>query len=176
MPYADPDMRLVGNIPARAELELAGFYDDAADEIDAILGSEFDTPVTVAQDGTSLPRTVSLILRRVNRFLATGRYILAVTAGGEDTQLQAYGASLIREALTALQQILSGTISINAKRLSGDASRVGRQPAVSNTDAASQVDTFYNNFTPVWEPQQVMRDVRRWPYNLFEFAERERGE
>jgi len=125
---------------------MASYVQDASDEIDAVLGFMYETPIVQSSDGSALSRPVSLMLKRINRYLASGRYIMAVASSGEDTETHAYANRLIREATDALKQISSGKIDLDAKKvpLSGDAAQ---GPAIRNAEAHSNVDAFYANFT-----------------------------
>lgn len=140
--YAQSDTLLLGGIPAHDDTELEKFVNDAADEIDSILGVVFETPVTNRPDGLPIDRPASLALTRINRYLASGRYIMARAASGEDDNLHTYGARLVREALDALRDMASGKVIFNARRLSDpEAERKG--PRMSNAEARSNVDAFY---------------------------------
>ncbi len=141
MAYCEPDTLLLGGIPAD-ESELVKFVNDAADEIDSTLGAVFETPVTYRADGLPLDRPALLTLTRINRYLATGRFILARAASGEEDNVHNYGARLIRESLDALRDIVRGNVNFNARRLHDpEAERKG--PRIANAEARSNVDTFY---------------------------------
>lgn len=160
MPYAEANARLLGGIPVRTTDELQGFFDDATDEIDIVLGRMYETPITKATNGTDpISRQIALILKRINTYLASGRYILAVSAGGEDTALQAYGYQLVREALAALTSVLEGDMQLDAKRLI-DVSQERRRPKIFNQEKNSNVDAFYEAFTRERD-SQMFKD-RRW--------------
>lgn len=148
MAYVEADTLLLGGIPTRSEAEMQKFVDDAADEIDSILGYVYETPVTNKEDGLPLsPRSpVLLTLKRINRSLATGRYILAVAASGEDTELHAYGRRLVTEALDALKKIAEGNVPFDARQIP-DSRALGKGPRISNAEVASNVDAFYGAYT-----------------------------
>ena len=143
MAYTEPDTLLLGGIPAHSEDELAQFVNDASDEIDSILGTVFDTPITMRPDGQPLDRPALLTLTRINRYLASGRYIMARAASGEEDNLHTYGARLVREALDALRDINSGKVVFAAKKLP-DPTAEGKGPRISNAEEQSNVDAFYN--------------------------------
>lgn len=157
MSYATPDSGLLGGIPVGAGTDLKSYFDDAADEIDAAIGFIYKTPVTTGADGGSLPRPVSLILKRINRYLASGRYIMAVASGGEDNGLHAYGLSLVKEATQALTGIASGANELTAERIP-DPNEARRTPAIQNAEAQSNVDAFYGAFTQGSSQQGMIFD------------------
>lgn len=146
MTYAQPDSGLLGGIPVGAGTSLQSYFDDAADEIDAAIGFTYKTPVATGGDGGPLPRPVTLILKRINRYLASGRYIMAVASGGEDNGLHAYGLSLVREAQAALGRIAEGDNVIDAERII-DKDKERLAPKIQNAEAKSNVDAYYDAFT-----------------------------
>ncbi len=161
MAYAQPDTLLLGGIPAHDASELEQFVNDAADEIDSILGVVFETPVTYRADGLPIDRPALLTLTRINRYLASGRYILARAASGEEDNLHTYGARLVREALDALRDIVSGKATFNARKLPDpEAERKG--PRIANAEARSNVDAFYGAQTG---PDGMMYGAS-FPYRL----------
>jgi hypothetical protein len=151
--YAASDSALLGGIPASDTATMQKYFDDAADEMDATLGFLYETPITKTHEGGSLPRPVVLILARINRFLASGRYIMAVASAGEDGQVNAYGYSLVKEAQTALNSIAQGEVELDAVRLPNPGSS-RRTPRVANAEDESNVDAFYDAFTGFWPSQK----------------------
>lgn len=148
MAYVEADTLLLGGIPVRSELDMASFVNDAADEIDSVLGYTYETPITKDEDGLPLAERspVLLTLKRINRSLATGRYILAIAASGEDDTLNAYGKRLISEALDALKKIAEGAVYFDARKLP-DGRASSRGPRISNAEERSNVDAFYEAYT-----------------------------
>jgi len=159
---------LTGNIPVPAYLTPQKFVDDAADEIDSKIGFLYQTPIDIVteydpESPTSVPRPARLLLKRINNFLASGRLLLAAAAGQEDSQLHAYGWSLIQEATAALNQIASGEIPIEGavKVDTGDAAAV-TAIIINNLDPESSVEAFYNrianpDYVYSWESYQQRR-------------------
>ena len=140
---------LIGNIPTPVYVDKQKYVDDAADEIDSYLGARYVTPI-VLEPTLPAQRPSALMLKRINAHLASGRLILAAAAGGEDTELHAYGASLVREALAGLMQLASGEIVITGATPAENLGSTdkGSLPTVSNGDPYSQVDGFYEVLTP----------------------------
>lgn len=148
MAYSATTDLLTGDIPLPAYLSAQKFVDDASDEIDSRLGFIYQTPIDVDAP-TTVTRPVILLLKRINNWLASGRLLLAAAASQEDSQLHAYAYSLVKDAQAGLDAIVSGEII-----LEGAASAVGdgvativNAPLISNGDAESMVDAFYQRLT-----------------------------
>jgi hypothetical protein len=144
MAYSATTDLLNGNIPLPSYVNTQKYVDDAADEIDSKIGFIYQTPIDVTTNSL-VPRPARLLLKRINNFLATGRILMAVDAGGEEVQVHAYAASLIRDANAALDMIVSGDVIIEgAVRLdTGDAAQV-TAIIVNNLDPESNVEAFYD--------------------------------
>lgn len=127
---------------------MATFVNDAADEIDSIIGYTYETPVTNREDGLPLDERspVLLTLKRINRYLASGRYIMAVAASGEEQELHAYAKRLVNEALDALKKIAEGSVPFDARQLP-DSRAFDKGPRISNAEVRSNVDAFYGAYT-----------------------------
>lgn len=144
--YSGTGDLLTGNIPTPSYLDPEKYVTDAADEIDSKIGFLYKTPVVFPQegeDGYVESRPVRLLLKRINNFLATGRLLLATSAAGEDDQLHAYGASLVKDALSALDEIAQGKITLDIERVE---SSIGQAttPLINNVDPESHVEAFYD--------------------------------
>ena len=123
------------------------FVRDAADEIDIKLGFIYKTPIK-AKDGETLPRPVSLLLKRISVYISTARFIMAATGvSTDDNDVSPYARRLLAEAHVALDAIANErTVLEGAERLP-EAGADTRGPRISNVDSYSQVDAFYSNFT-----------------------------
>jgi len=151
--YATSDSALLGGVPVVDPTDLDKYFEDAADEIDATLGFVYETPITKSAAGGALPRPVELILARINRFLASGRYIMAVASAGEQGTVHAYGWSLIKEAQGALAALAAGANELDAVRLPNPGAQ-RKNPAINNAEEQSNVDAFYDAFTGFWPGQK----------------------
>lgn len=142
MAYSEPADLLKGDIPLPARYgDGTGFINIAADEIDAQLGHLYVTPIVILD--TPENRPARLLLKKINNFLASGRLITDMAAAGEDRDLHAYGASLIREALKLLEQICDGKIQLTgAERIETSATEYSG-PSVYNEDPESLVEGYY---------------------------------
>ncbi len=156
---------LIGNIPLPQWITREQVIADAADEIDSKIGFVYQVPIP-APPGTDpehpIPNVVGLILKRINAALASGRLILQVAAGQEDTRLHAYGASLVAEALAAIDQIFNGEIVFDNVPPVNPEEPIVNGPMISNLDAESNVEAFYNRIgNPRWCPP--LRDYEAVP-------------
>ncbi len=142
--YSAVEDLLTGNIPTPVYLDSQKFVNDAADEIDSKIGFLYVTPIDIGD--TDIPRPARLLLKRINNFLASGRLILAAAAGQEDSQLHAYGWSLIQEATAAVNQIAMGEIPIEgAVKVDADTDTAAVTAVIiNNLDPESNVEAFYN--------------------------------
>ena len=142
--YSDPNDLLLGNIPLPAYIDPAKQVSDAADEIDSNIGYVYNTPLDVS-DTSSMERPARLLIKRISRNLATGRLILQVTSPEENARLNAYGWSLVSESLEALKCIAQGDIILQGADPAPNASTAAvTTPQISNLDAESNVEAFYN--------------------------------
>lgn len=146
MPYSEKDDLLVGDMPLPAGFRPQKYVDDAADEIDSIIGFQYVTPVDVSE--TSLVvRPVRLLIKRIANLLATGRLIMATTVGRERQELHQYGYTLVREATAVLTQIANGEILLKGAALVDPLEDTDKQftgPQIANVDAESNVEAFYD--------------------------------
>lgn len=156
MAYCEVTDLLTGNVPVPANLNPTKFVSDAADEIDSQIGFNYETPVSL----DSLERPASLLLKRINVWLATGRLLMAADSGGEDTHLHQYGEYLVREASAALKAIADGSILLTGATLTPTPdNEVALKVLISNKDATSNVDDFYDKI--------LMPDVIFYPEPSF---------
>lgn len=165
MAYSEVADLLTGNIPTPEYLSPQKYVNDAADEIDSKIGFLYKTPVVITEEnppGTPNPvvRPVRLLLKRLNNFLASGRLLMAASAGGEDDRVHAYGWSLVQDATLALMQISEGKIPLEGvEPVDGDTDGVTiTAPLIYNEDAESNVSAFYDRI--------VNPDFRYYPVDV----------
>lgn len=148
MPYCDVEDLLVGSTALPKGMEPQAYVDGAADEIDMRIGFTYVTPVDITET-SPVERPVRLILKTLNVHLATGRLCLAMAKNAQRTDLEPYGASLVRDALAMVGQIERGEITlIGAARIV----RTGEEapftgPQIFNQDAESNVEAFYDRIS-----------------------------
>jgi hypothetical protein len=134
---------ILGNIPVPND---AGKYvTAAADEMDSYLGLQYVTPV-VLQESIPKQRPGYLLLKRINSWLATGRLIMALDAGGEDDQLHQYGKSLVESALKALEEIRTGDIQLPGGEPVNPDAGLSNGPVASFGDEYSPVEAYDGTF------------------------------
>jgi hypothetical protein len=145
VPYCKVEDLLVGSTALPKGMEPQAYVDGAADEIDMRIGFTYVTPVDIGES-SAVERPVRLILKTLNVHLATGRLCLALAKNAQRTDLEPYGASLVRDALAMIGQIERGEITlIGAVRIEREGS--GDQftgPQIYNQDAESNVESFYD--------------------------------
>lgn len=150
----------VGNL-LTGDIRLAGKYGDgsqfvqlAADEIDSQIGHKYVTPVVFDEstpEAVALARPAKLLLKKINILLASGRIVLDMAAGGEDRDLHAYGANMVKEALGLLKCVQDGDILLTgAPLLTEEATNENTAVSIVQEDAESLVAGFYTRYsTPV---------------------------
>lgn len=146
MTYADSVDLLTGSIPVPAYVDKAQALKDASDEVDSYLASAYVTPIVLAPapaEGPDEFRQTRLILKRITAQLASGRIITAAAAGGEDTDVHAYGRMLMNDALTALRKLATGEPALPGAVPVERTEEQKNLPIVTNGDPYSLVDAFY---------------------------------
>lgn len=150
--YCEVTDLLTGQLPMPTTVSPQKYVETAADEINAALAPLYVVPIVIpaAVEGEEDPHLESrLVLKIINVRLATGRLFLAVASGGEDTELHAYGYSLLREAQAMLARLASGaTLLPSAEPKDKPAVETKSLPTVLNADPYSQVDAFYQTASP----------------------------
>ncbi|MEU4066664.1 hypothetical protein AB0F25_30500 [Streptomyces wedmorensis] len=143
MPYSDESDLLLGQVPLPSYISAAAYISNAAEEIDAVIGMTYVTPVSLQE--TPENRASILILKKANNFLASGRIIMAVDAGGQESELHKYGQYLVRQAEAIIKAIKEGEFQlVGAVRLNPELG--GTAPIIHNADSESIVDAYYDNF------------------------------
>jgi hypothetical protein len=127
------------------------FVNMAAEDIDSHLGHIYVTPIEVADTPANRPTT--LMLKRINRLLASGRILLDIATASESSDLHAYGRALVKEAMDLLEKIAAGEIVLaGAERIDDVVNPDGENfsgPAIKNEDSYSLVQSFYDRFNPL---------------------------
>jgi hypothetical protein len=165
--YSEVSDMLTGNIPVGGTMPQK-YVNDAADEIDSVIGGIYVTPINMDPTPSDTPpgtgtvqRSSRLLLKRISNFLASGRYMLATAAGGEDDQLHAYAKYLVDTALAALMRIATGEVVLEGATKSDPEGEEGLPgPLISNVDPESNVEAFYDRiyaspfagFSVYWRP------------------------
>lgn len=139
--YCAVEDLVVGNVPLPSSSNVEVYIKNAADEIDASLGHVYATPIT-PDPTVENSRITVLTLKNINAHLASGRILTALTAGGEDNSVHAYGLLLIRGALDALRQLATGDPQLFGAQKITNYSESKRRGGVYNVDEYSQVETF----------------------------------
>jgi hypothetical protein len=142
--YCAEEELLLGGVPVKKDVDANKYIRDATDEIDSALGSRYDTPFDLS-DESELKRHSKLLIQRICRHLASGRIILALAMPGEDGRVNAYGMSLLTEALAALEALGTGVILLDYEDTSPVAPLLMPSvPMIFNQDPESSVEAFYD--------------------------------
>lgn len=145
MAYSTTNDLLTGEVPLPAYLDPQKFVDDAADEIDSMIGFVYETPVDITEDpGNPVARPVRLLLKRISNFLASGRLLMAVETGSEVERIHQYGLYLVTQATAALVEIKEGKVVLEGVPADTDESDAITAPLQYNKDTESNVDAFYD--------------------------------
>ena len=132
----------------------------AAEEIDAMIGHLYTTPVVTGATHTML------LLKNINTKLATGRYFAAMNRGNEG-EVNVYAMSLIKEAMGEIQRIASGQIILRGAETPATNDPTiddSRAPTLIQADTESGVKEFYGFVqTPALTP--IVRPITEWDDN-----------
>lgn len=142
--YSEVGDLLLGDLPNPRDAEK--WVQDATDEINSKLGLRYVVPIVVDQTVPANLVTV-LLLKRINNHLASGRLLCAKAASASQQEVNQYGMSLLREAISALNSLVAGEMTLPGATFI-DAEDVGQSgPIISNLDAQSNVEAFYGMVT-----------------------------
>lgn len=143
MAYSEVTDLMFGGIPTSGQ-DLASWITKADEEIDAEIGMLYVTPISFP--GSTEARPGKLLIKKISSQLATGRAVMSMDAGSEDTNLHQYGLYLIREAMEALKCIKNGDVVLpGVQMISPD--DLTSAPRVYNVDPSSAVEDFFGNFS-----------------------------
>lgn len=141
--YCDEEDLLLGDLEVGPSVTPETWVQAAADEMNSRLGFVYKVPIEAKEGLPGLATHEALLLKDINRKLASGRLILAMAQAGEDNSEHAYGASLVKDALYALNLLTSRQIDLGSAVLAeGNAAGGDTAPLVHNHDEESLVDGF----------------------------------
>lgn len=161
--YSGEEDLLIGDLRVNPRFDLEKVLLDVGEEIDAAIGYIYVTPIDMTEAGP-VARHSRLLLKKISNYLASGRIILALAIGGEDTTLNAYGLSLVNEAKRDLSGVASGTTVLVGATLQDTTDTRSTGPIIRNEDEFSGVQTFYDEVmrvpsilsstrvSPAWAP------------------------
>jgi len=147
----------------KAPTDAQHWLDAGADEIDSKIGFVYATPV-VLSDAIPEQRPGYLLLKKINSWLAMGRCILAASTGNSDDQLHQLGEYYVREALSALDAIANGQITLVGATPVNEQEDKSTGPMIANVDDASLVESFDSVFgNPAKTALSIDRCVPYYP-------------
>lgn len=142
MTYSEIADLLLGELAAPDNKISAKYVQDATDEVDSKLGFMYVTPIVIDVNGVY--RASALLLKRIANYLASGRLILANSASREEQFLNAYGQSLVMEAVKALDALANGTMPLPGATFLNPDDKGASGPIIANIDTQSNVESFYD--------------------------------
>ena len=141
------DLLITADLPLPVGVNRQSYVDMASEEIDMMISRYYSTPVVfgTTEDQEKYKATL-LLLKHINIKLATGRLILAVDASGENSQVHAYGQSLVAQALALIDAIVERDVILEgAAGNSNEPSEIATARAVVyQLDDTSGVEDFYS--------------------------------
>jgi phage gp36-like protein len=144
VPYSAVGDLLTGQVPTPTYLDPAKYVSDASDEVDSFIGHIYVTPVDVTEMGPT-SRPARLLLKRIANWLASGRLLMAASAGNQKLEINAYANTLVADATRALEAVASGDVPlIGAPLLPSEDETQTTGPQIYNVDAESNVEAFYD--------------------------------
>lgn len=154
MNYCTAEQVDIGNIMLPRGFNKQYFIDQASDEMEAELGKTYKLPLTLSvthdENGNAIANPlddpnswISKLLNKINRYLAIGRIVISAASGGEDNSLNSYGYYHIKQANDALASLVNRTIELPFQLADINADKLPSGPSVDNREAASFVDSFY---------------------------------
>lgn len=145
-PYClDSDVLLgLGDLQAPRAVSIAAQVQASANEMDAMLGQVYALPIELDPARADHLADI-LLLNKINKFLATGTIIMRANAGGEDSNLHAYGKSLYDDGMKELARIAAGRTVIEGAVKIEEEDQQSNGPIITNKDAVSFVSSFYGS-------------------------------
>lgn len=143
-PYCTADDMLLGDLQVPRNVSIDQWILSTAEEMDAWLGQVYKLPIQL-DPMTPGHQADILLLKKINRFLATGRIIISANAAASDSRLHAYGAQLISDAERELARITAGRTVLEGGELLVEEVMRSQPLIITHRDAHSYVDTFYNS-------------------------------
>lgn len=143
MAYCEPTDLILGDTRLPTSINAQEFVNEAADEIDAAIGYYYITPIVV--DDNPVNRPTTLLLKTINRWLASGRLILTLSRTGEDNTLDALGKYYVNMAVARINDICSNKITLIGAQQTDQADSF-KGPVIANAEPVSLVDAFYGHF------------------------------
>lgn len=146
-------------------MEWSSLISTASTEVDSSLSLKYQTPIDASTADPDTKAT-AFWLANVTAQVAAGRFMLSAAAPGSQDQANGYGRYLIANAKALINDVLSGRIELKGavEVVKDETDRKFAGPAIINGDRFSQVDAFYDNWSPegIWDEDRVPRG-RPWP-------------
>lgn len=114
------------------------YIESAAEEIDMVVGRKYVLPLSL-EEGTA----DYLLLKKLNRFIASGRILMGSSAANEKNGIHKYASYLLAEANAALNAIAGGYLELNQSENPANKQDYDSGPAIFLSDKDSFVRNFY---------------------------------
>lgn len=151
---------VLGDVEVPRYVSVSNFATRAAEDMDAKIGQRYKIPLNL-NPGMPGDRADILLLKSINIMLATGRLILAGSAGGEFDSTHAYGTWLVKQAEAELCKLADGTTPLRSQALLNERPGDAQGPIIVNTsDDHSLVGEFYG----AGRPKDHLDDFSRLDY------------
>ncbi|USH45014.1 hypothetical protein SEA_CAMERICO_17 [Gordonia phage Camerico] len=112
---------------------------NAAGEIDSVLGRIYRLPLVIEPDSAD-----AQLLNKLNRFLASGRILMAAASAQEGDSVHQYARYLVSSAEKALQAFADGSMTLENQVPSSSATQdYPSGPDIFLSDKGSFVKDFY---------------------------------
>ncbi len=136
---AETDL-IIGDVTLTdSDLLVRKHIDGAADDIDAMLGSVYVTPI---EQGV-VSRSGWLLLKRIAYHIASGKLLMEIDQAGEGTKVHDYALYLLQQANQALDSIVKGDVNLRPTVENANPNSARGKTLVNNLDGYSQVESFY---------------------------------
>ena len=142
---------LIGDLLLPEEISKKAYIESAALEIDSRIGSLYAVPVVIAPDKVVQYQATISMLKSINARLASGRILMAAAATLELNVVHAYANSLVREAMSDLEDIRERKYILQGADANSNPSEtfVATHVYGFTQDPVSAVDKFYDFVDPI---------------------------
>jgi hypothetical protein len=137
MTYCQLSDLLLGDLATSSAQDPQKFVQDGTDEIEQCLGLRYVVPF----DMTALSYVSQKTIKRINVYLASGRFLVSAFAG--DSHPHATGLAYIKLAMDALKGLEQGDYILEGAALTPAYQKVPTGVQISNVDPTSKVEDFY---------------------------------
>ena len=141
--YCEPDDLILGQLSEDIPRWIGSDYNKqielAAEEIDLMVGRVYRLPLTLVEGTIDY-----LLMKKLNRFIATGRILMAASSANETSNVHKYAAYLLAQGNAALEAIVNGTLELVDQEKTDDSLQdYDSGPSIFLSDKDSFIRDFY---------------------------------